>query len=618
MELSSKILSNLTVYMKYAKYLEKENRRETWEEIVTRNMNMHVKKFPQLENEIKENFKLVFEKKVLPSLRSLQFGGKPIEIAPFRLYNCSFVAIDDRHAFHEIMLLLLAGCGVGYSVQKHHVDELPCIRKPTQKKRRHLIGDSIEGWSDAIKVLMKSYFYGLSEVDFDYREIRQKGTRLVTSGGKAPGPQPLKDCIHNIRKILDNIKDGEKLRPIEVHEIICYIADSVLSGGIRRAALLAAFSLDDEEMLTCKYGKWYEAKPHLARANNAAVLLRHRISEDIFKSLWEKIKISKSGEPSFIFTNDPEILVNPCAEVSLRSKNFCNLTEVNVTDIESQEDLNSRAKAASFIGTLQASYTDFHYLREAWKKNTEKEALLGIGLNGIASNSIIKYNIIEAALVAKEENKRVAKVIGINSAARITTVKPSGTSALVCGCSSGIHAWHDQYYIRRLRINKTEPIYIYLRNKIPQLIEDDFERPFKGAIISIPIKAPENAVLRTKETPLELLERVKYIYKKWIKPGHVVGTNTHSVSCTVALKNDEWDKVGNWLWNNKKYYNNISVLPYDDNTYVQMPFESCTKEKYEDLIQYVQQIDLFEIKEYDDNTEQNQILACSAGSCEIV
>ena len=317
MDISKKILSELTVHMKYAKYVPEVSRRETWEELVTRNMNMHIKKYPSLEGEIREKYKLVFDKKVLPSMRSLQFGGKPIEISPNRVYNCAYLPIDHTDAFSETMFLLLGGTGVGYSVQKHHVEKLPEIKKPSSgRTRRYLISDSIEGWADSIKILMESYFGSKSSAPiFDFSDIRPKGARLVTSGGKAPGPQPLKDCLHNIKKVLDAKSDGSKLTPTETHDIVCYIADAVLAGGIRRAALIALFSADDEEMISCKSGNWWETNPQRGRANNSAVLMRHRITKDYFLDLWKRIELSGAGEPGIYLSNDKDWGTNPCCLV---------------------------------------------------------------------------------------------------------------------------------------------------------------------------------------------------------------------------------------------------------------------------------------------------------------
>lgn len=618
MDVSQKILSDLTVYMKYAKYIPELNRRETWEELVTRNMDMHIKKFPYLEKEIRENYKLVYDKKVLPSMRSLQFGGKPIEISPNRIYNCAYLPIDHLDSFAEAMFLLLGGTGVGYSVQKHHVDKLPEIRKPNEnRKRRFLIGDSIEGWADSIKVLFKSYFgYQSSTPEFDFSDIRPKGARLVTSGGKAPGPQPLKDCLHKIKGMLDAKNDGEKLTPIEVHDMVCHIADAVLAGGIRRAALISLFSADDSEMISCKSGSWWEHNPQRGRANNSAVLVRHKVTKDFFMDLWKRVEASGAGEPGIYLTNDKDWGTNPCCEIALRPNQFCNLCEVNVSDLESQEDFNNRVRVASFIGTLQAGYTDFHYLRDVWKRTTEKDALIGVSMTGIGSGTVLGYNMKEAATIVKEENERVAELIGINKSARTTTVKPAGTTSLTLGTSSGIHAWHNDYYIRRIRVGKNEAIYTYLNENHPEIVEDEFFRPHDTAVISIPQKAPEGAIMRT-ESPFQILERVKKVTQEWIKPGHRSGSNTHNVSATISLKPEEWELAGEWMWENRKYYNGLSVLPYDGGSYTQAPFEDCTKEQFDYLFDKLKNIDLSKVVELDDDTNLSGELACAGGACEI-
>ena len=618
MELSNKILSDITVYMKYAKYLPNKNRRETWEELVSRNKEMHQKKYPKIKDEIEEVYKMVYEKKILPSMRSLQFGGKPIEISPNRVYNCAYLPIDHVDAFSETMFLLLGGTGVGFSVQKHHVDTLPEIRKPNPKRsRRYLIGDSIEGWADAIKVLVESYFgVKTSTPIFDFSDIRQKGALLVTSGGKAPGPQPLKDCIHNIKKVLDAKTDGDKLSPIEVHDMVCHIADAVLAGGIRRAALISLFSADDNEMISCKSGSWWELNPQRGRANNSAVLLRHKVTKEFFLDLWKRIELSGAGEPGIYFSNDKDWGTNPCCEIGLRPYQFCNLCEVNASDIESQEDFEKRVKGAAFIGTLQAGYTDFHYLRDVWKRTTQKDALIGVGMTGIGSGVVLGYDMKSAAKAVKEENERVANLIGINKAARTTTVKPSGTSSLVLGTSSGIHAWHNDFYIRRIRVGKNEAIYTYLSINHPELVEDEVFRPHDTAVISIPQKSPEGSILRY-ESPFELLDRVKRVSKEWIKFGHRGGQNTHNVSATVSLKEEDWELAGNWMWDNREHYNGLSVLPYDGGTYVQAPFEDIKASKYTELMKDLQEIDLTDVKETEDNTDLSGELACAGGACEI-
>ena len=617
MELSTKILSDITVHMKYAKHNDDLNRRETWSEIVTRNKNMHIKKYPELKEDIENAYQLVYDKKILPSMRSLQFGGKPIEIAPNRIYNCAFLPIDTMDSFSECMFLLLGGTGVGYSVQKHHVEKLPEIRKPYSKRtRRFVIGDSIEGWADAVKVLMKSYFEGGSKIKFDYGDIRAKGARLVTSGGKAPGPQPLKECLTKIDGILSEKETGDILKPIEVHDIVCIIADAVLAGGIRRAALISLFSADDDEMIGCKSGNWWELHPYRGRANNSAVLMRHKITKQFFMDLWKRVELSGAGEPGIYLNNDKDWGTNPCCEIALRPYQFCNLCEVNASDIESQQDFNQRVQAASLIGTLQAGYTDFHYLRPIWKETTEKDALIGISMTGIGSGTVLGYDMQEAAKLVNKENARVAKIIGINRSARCTTVKPAGTTSLVLGTSSGIHAWHNDYYIRRVRVGKNEAIYSYLVNNHPELVEDEYFRPHDTAVISVPQKAPEGSILRT-ESPFQLLDRIKQIATEWVKPGHRKGSNTHNVSATVSLKADEWEMAGEWMWTNREYYNGLSVLPYDGGTYTQAPFEDITKEKYEELMKSLTDVDVSLITEAEDMTDLTGELACAGGACEV-
>ena len=617
--MNTKILSDITVHMKYAKYDAEKMRRETWEEICERNMNMHIKTYPQLEQDIKNVYEhFVIPKKVLPSMRSMQFAGKPIEISPNRVYNCAYMPIDSYIAFNEAMFLLLGGTGVGYSVQRHHVEEMGEIVHPNpNRQRRYLIADSIEGWADSIKTLMECYMgIRTSTPVFDYSDIREKGALLITSGGKAPGPQPLRECLVKIEGILQNIPNGTKLSPIQAHDIMCHIADAVLSGGIRRAAMISLFSADDTEMIACKSGNWWENNPQRGRANNSAVLLRHRITKDFFLDLWKRIELSGSGEPGIYFNNDKDWGTNPCCEIALRPFQFCNLTEINASDVKDQADLEMRASAASFLGTLQAGYTDFHYLREVWKKNTEKDALLGVSMTGIASNIVEHLDLEMVAFEVKKENERVAKEIGINPATRTTCVKPAGTTSLVLGTSSGIHAWHDNYYIRRIRVGKDEAIYSYLLNNHPELVEDEYFNPTKQAVISVPQKAPENAITR-HESVFDLLERVKNFSIRWVRSGHVDGLNTHNVSATISIKEDEWETAGEWMWLNRHYYNGLSVLPYDGGTYQQAPFETCSEDDYLELSNALTGLDLTQVIETQDNTDLSGELACAGGQCEI-
>jgi ribonucleoside-diphosphate reductase alpha chain len=663
MDKNLEFLSDLTHHMKYAKYLPEKQRRETYKETVNRNKQMHINRYPELRELINNAYKSVYTKKVIPSMRSMQFAGMAIEVNPSRMFNCSYLPVTDIMAFSETMFLLLSGCGVGYSVQRHHVEELPEVRKPI-KSRRYLVQDSIEGWADSIKVLLKAYFADRSLPLFDYRSIREKGARLIISGGRAPGGEPLKRCLNKIQTILDSKDDGDKLTPLECHDILCLIADAVLAGGIRRSALISLFSIADEEMMKCKMAydgvledhlgehdgvhnvrvsawrdekycmtkevflpqsdyeelkengkiQWYHFYPERARSNNSIVIARPLITKDLFETKWDVIKTSGSGEPGLYFTNNIELGSNPCCEISLNPYQFCNLTSINVANIESQEDLNDRARVAAFIGTLQASYTDFHYLRPQWKKQTEKEALLGVSLTGIASIDESEFDFTEAAQCAVKENKVLAGLLDINPAKRVTCIKPEGTGSLVLGTSSGVHAWHNHYYKRRLRVGKNEAIYKYLLDEVPEILEDEVFGD--GAVVTIPVKAPDSAKIRTEDVT-QFLERIKYFTNSWVKSGHKGGMNTHNVSATVSIKPDEWNRVSLWLWENQDSFNGLSFLPYDTGTYVQAPFEDIDQEEFEQFSKHVTSINLEEVREIEDNTDLQGELACSGGSCEI-
>lgn len=622
MDISQQILSDVTVYGKYAKYLPVLQRRETWDEITDRYLSMmknKYKQFPEILNDIETYGKLIKDKAILPSMRALQFAGPAIDKNPARLYNCAYLPIDDYRAFSEIMFLLLGGTGCGYSVQYHHIDKLPEIRKPI-KTRRYLVGDSIEGWADAVKVLMKAYF-GLSSSKpiFDFSDIRPKGSLLITAGGKAPGPEPLRRCLLEMELILERKKDGDKLTPLEAHDLVCHIANAVLAGGIRRAALISLFSFDDEEMVTCKYGNWWELNEQRGRANNSAVILRDRITEPEFKKFWKMIQASGSGEPGMYFTNDIEYGTNPCAEIALRPFQFCNLTELNSDHpmAYTKEGFMYLCKAAAFFGTLQAGFTDFHYLRDIWKRTTEKDALIGVGITGIASNVMPDDWLTDGATLVKMQNEVTGEIIGVNPAARATTIKPSGTTSCVLGTSSGIHAWHDHYYIRRQRINKNEALYTYLAINHPELVKDEYFSPHTTAVIEIPQKASDGGIVRSQETAMDLLARVARYNERWVRAGHRKGSNTNNVSATISIQEHEWDEVGQWMWNNRYLYNGLSVLPYDGGTYVQAPFESITEEQYNTMVSTLTSIDLTKVVELEDNTDLSGEAACAGGACEI-
>lgn len=615
MDKGLKLLSEINIFDKYAKYIPQLNRRESWDQICTRYENMLIEKYPQLSVEIINCVKLVRQKKVLPSMRALQFAGTPIDRNPSRIYNCAFLPVDSIYAFSETMFLLLGGTGVGYSVQFQDIEKLPEIIKPV-KTRRYLIQDSIEGWADAVKILFKAYTGGSPfKPIFDYGDIRQKGARLVTAGGKAPGPEPLKKCLFLIETILERKNNGEKLESVEIHDIMCHIADSVLSGGIRRAAMIALFSFDDVAMRSCKSGAWWEENPQRGRANNSAVIVRNRVTKQDFDAYWEQIKANKSGEPGMYFTNNPRWGTNPCVEIGLRPFQFCNLCEINVSNIENETDIIQRVSTAAFLGTLQAGFTNFHYLRPIWKKTTEKEALLGIGMTGIASDLIFNYNLNKLAEIAIDVNKEISNIIGINPAARITCVKPSGTTSCVLGTSSGIHAWHNDYYIRRVELSGNNPMVEFFKTNYPELIKPLIRLP-GSYCIEIPCKAPDNAVTRKKETAHTLLGRVSHLTDNWIKPGHIHGENTHNVSTTITVRDNEWDEVGRWIWENHNNFNGMAVLPYDGGTYTEAPFEDISKTEYEARLKTIpDEIKWENLIEQNDNTNFTQEIACAGGVC---
>ena len=616
MQLNQRILSDLIIHMKYSRYLPELQRRELWPEICERYARMLVERYPNMEEEIYQNLAFVLDKKVLPSMRAMQFAGPAISRNNSRIYNCAYLPVDDIRAFSEAMFLLLGGTGVGFSVQFHHIENLPPVRR-AQKSKSFLIADSLEGWADSVKILLQAYF-GESEYlpVFDYSGIRHKGARLVTAGGKAPGAEPLKICIAHLSAILDRKRDGEKLTSLECHDMMCHIANAVLAGGIRRSAMISLFSYEDEDMLTCKFGNWWELNEQRGRANNSVVLPRETTTRKQFFDLWKKIKLSGSGEPGFYFTNNVDWGTNPCCEIALKPFQFCNLCEINVSDVSSQEDLNARARTAAFFGTLQAGFTNFHYLREIWKTTTEQEALIGVGMTGIASGKVLDFDLKQAAEEVKRTNLQVSAKINIQFAARCTTIKPSGTSSIVLGTSSGIHAWHSEYYLRRVRIGKNEALYGYLSKYHPELLEEDVLNS-KQAIITVPQQAPQGSILRTEDV-MNLLERIRRFNDEWVKNGYRKGCNANNVSATVSIKDGDWDRVGEWMWENKASYHGLSVLPFDSGTYSQSPFEDIRKEDFHRLVVSLSEIDLSKVFEPDDTTDLHAEAACAGGACTIL
>lgn len=612
----NEILSQVITHNKYARFIDEENRRETWEEIVDRNHRMHDNKFkdnPAVRMQLNRVYKnTVLNKGALPSMRSLQFAGLPIERNNARMYNCSFLHLNDEYDFAETMFLLLSGTGVGYSVQKQHVAKLPKILK-FRDTDSYVVPDTIEGWAEAIRHLMWGAFNGV-RMEFDYSEIRPKGARLVVSGGKAPSADPLREAIESIRAILIKAQ-GRKLRTIEVHDIMCFIAQAVLSGGIRRSAMISLFSWNDFDMLEAKKGQFWIENGQRGMANNSVCLTRDMTFE--YEHVMDYCIASKTGEPAVYWTNDLDWGTNPCCEVGLKPYQFCNLVEINGGAIKTNIDFFKACEDASFIATLQASYTDFTYLRPIWKETTEEEALIGVGVTGIAELGFLtEQDIRTGATIVKDYNEYWANVIGINPSSRCTVVKPSGTSSLVMGTSSGIHAWHNKYFVRGVQINKEEGIYQYLKIMFPDLIED-YRAHKNTAFFRMPQKAPEGAVIRTESLD-DMLDRILLWNESWVGFGHRKGKNTNNVSATIPVRHEsEWEKLKTWGYENRHKYNGVSFYPYDSAVYEQTPLTDSTEEEYNQLAQFCVNINTAHIVEFS-GANMTENVACSGGACEIV
>jgi len=620
--LSTQTMARLIHHMKYAKYLPDQQRREEYKETVSRNLMMHVKKFPRLAQEISEAYKYVFDRKVLPAMRSMQFAGEAIERNNCRLYNCSFTHIDHPDVFQEIMFLLLSGCGVGYSVQQQHVAKLPKIQKPDEPFT-YKVPDSIEGWSLAVGKLIDAFLRGKRFPIFDFSGVRPAGSPIVTSGGIAPGPGPLSTALVEIQNILVNKAPGSKLSTLECHDILCHLAHAVLSGGVRRSSYIALFSIDDKEMLECKSGEWWKDNLQRSLANNSAVVLRSELHDrrDQVNAIWDLLENSLSGEPNIFLTNDLDWGCNPCGEIGGPSNFFCNLDEINASNVKNQTDLDQRALIASRLATIQGTYTDFPFLRPIWKERAEQAGLIGVGMTGISRGNILGLNLKRAAKIVLAENKRLAKLLGITKAERSTTIKPSGTSSLALSnglvVSSGIHPYHSPFWKRRITVTHTEPVYQYLMNEHPWLVEPSAYRPERESVITLPQAAPDGAIMRD-EGAMALLERVKYFYDNWISPGHVTGKNTNNISCTVSVKKHEWQMVRDWWWNNTDSFVSLTFMNYDGGVYKQMPMEECSEKEYKRLVKQLRPMDLRSVVEEKDTTTRSQTVACAGGACELV
>lgn len=609
--MSIKSLMSYTFVSKYARWIPEKKRRETWSEAVDRVKKMMLDKYvtddssEDIKAEIEWSYEQMLKKRVLGSQRALQFGGAPIFKHNARIYNCITSFCDRLRFFQECMYLLLCGCGTGFSVQKHHLAKLPRLLRGKTGSKKFVVPDSIEGWSDAVGVLVSSYFdqddlfpeYSGKNINFDYSEIRPAGALLKSSGGKAPGPDPLKNALSNIKKILDKAlknadfasKELRGLTPIEAYDVIMHSADAVISGGVRRSATICVFSPDDEDMAKAKTGNWFIENPQRGRSNNSALLLRSETTKEQFAELMNSVK--DFGEPGFVWADSTELLVNPCVEIGMwpvdettgkSGWQACNLSTINCAKIKTEEDFYDACRAASVIGTLQAGFNSFEYLGEASENIIKRESLLGVSMTGIMEQHDIcldpevqKYG----ADVVKKTNKELAKMIGVNQAARTTCIKPEGTSSCILGTSSGIHPHHAKRYIRRVQANKLEPIYNYFKEKNPRACEESvWSNNDSDDVVAFCVEVPAGSKTKNKVDALELLEYVKSTQKSWVIPGTNKNLCTqpwlvHNVSNTINVKENEWDEVESYIYKNRKFFCGISLLPITgDKDYPQAPF----------------------------------------------
>lgn len=595
------MMSEYVRISKYSRYNKEKKRRETWEEQIERMMKMHEIHLGDKIDLIREDFdfakKMLLEKRVLGSQRALQFGGEAILNKNVRCYNCSFTYCEYVKAFQYLTFLSLAGVGVGLSVQYDHINKLPDIASRKNGKKVFKVEDSIEGWADAIGVLMSSYFvndcsfpeYQGYEVEFDLTGIRPKGSKLSYTGGKAPGPDPLARAIKSIEKLIDErLTNSNRLAPIDCADIACFCADCSVAGGIRRSAIIILFSKEDNEMMKAKTGSWFIDNPQRVRSNNSVVLLRNNTTKEEFDEIMKSVK--EFGEPGFIFSDNVDFGVNPCVEAGFYARDefgnpgfeFCNLSEVNAKLCKTADMFYESCRAASILGTIQASYTDFPYLGEITKRITEREALLGVSITGMMDNVEIVFDPEiqrNGAEIVKQTNQRIANIIGIRPAARTTCVKPSGTASTLLGTSSGIHPNHSRRYLRRIRANKNEPTLQFYEMFNPKAVEEDYTSINKtDKVITFLCEVPKNARTKVDTPALTLLEYVKSTKINWVDAGRVDEFCTtpwakHNISNTINCRDDEYDDVANFIFDNREYFTGISLLPQSgDLDYIQAPF----------------------------------------------
>ncbi len=609
---------------KYARYIPEAQRRETFVETVDRVKSMHMTNFPGMEGFIKTAFEKVYDKKVLPSMRSMQFAGDPIQKHNARMYNCSFTLIDRPRVFAEITYLLLCGCGVGYSVQKQHVAQLPRFKKvdPTLVCH-HTIDDSIEGWSEAVNSLIQGHIHGYY-VEFNYNQIRPAGSDL-SSQCKAPGHWNLKISLENVRAVLSKV-NNRKIRPIECHDVICHLSTSVLAGGIRRSSLMALFSFDDKQMMYAKCGENFQFdgdNSQRALANNSVVLTQENTFED-FQSI---IAINKDnfGDPGFVFLKDLDTGTNPCGEIVLYPKDgrgntgfaFCNLVEINAATCETKSSFISACESASVISTLQAAYNQFPYLGEVTENITKRDPLVGVSITGMMDKPwIFEADLLKmGANTVRGVNELIANSIGIRPSSRCTCIKPSGTSSLELGCvASGIHPHHAKRYFRRITANLLEEAASHFRKKNPHMIEHKTDHE-----VSIVFPVQTDGLTKDELTTKDFLDKIFLVYQTWVQSG-TSGNTSHNISCTVSVKEDEWDWITQYVWENRGLIGGMTFFP--DAADDQIPF--CPRQavkteedekRFQELIDKYQPVDYRTLVE----TEGTNIydVACDTEACSL-
>lgn len=630
MSLQKQLPTQLQEYVhksRYARWLDQEKRRESWEETVNRYVGYFENKFPNYPAElIRDSIRRL---DVMPSMRALMTAGPALERDPMAGFNCTFVAIDDVRAFDEILYILMCGSGVGFSVERQFIANLPVVAEHfVNTDITIVVRDSKAGWANAFRELIALLYSG-SIPKWDMSKVRPAGAKLKTFGGRASGPKPLVDLFQFAISTFKNAA-GRKLTSVECHDLVCKIADIVVVGGVRRSALISLSNLSDDRMRHAKSGQWWNDNPQRALANNSAAYTE-RPDMELFMKEWLSLIESKSGERG-IFNRTAAIKkaiesgrrdhtkiigVNPCAEITLRSAGVCNLSEVVIRKDDTLDDLLEKVRIATILGTYQSMLTDFRYVRNVWKKNQEEERLLGVSLTGIMDHPVLSRTIPEAVAwlkamkqMAIDTNKFWASTLGISPSAAVTTVKPSGTVSQLVDSASGIHPRYSQYYIRTVRADKKDPLAQLMRKQgFP--VEDCVSKSDSTDVFSFPVECPDHAVMRNDRTALEQLEHYLMFQTHW---------SEHNVSITVYVKDYEWLGVGDWVYRHFDKLAGVSFLPHSDHSYKQAPYTECTKEEYEALLARMPEFDWDELSllEKDDTTVNTKELACTAGVCEIL